>query len=402
MSGGRRVLTACMLMLGMPTFALGQSGDEPERVPVRLGPVALVPTLAFSTEWDSNVFLQSNPSENPDDLTTTVTPRVEGWSRMGPARLRSQVTLGFFHFRDHPGEGSIDVNHDGRLELPLTRITPYLSWRWIDAKERFGYEIDDRVRRHEAGATVGVTVHMGARTDLGVSASRGRFDLESSPTSTSPFVSDYPNNDTQGLSLGVHHQLTPLTGFGVNVSGHRERFDDPSRDSKGLDISAGFDFTPFALVTGSAYLGWFRAEMLNSGEPPISGFAGSVDLSYTLFGATRFSIQLHRDLSFSAIRGQQAYLNGGISAAVAHRLNETWDVGARVSRNLQTYDVFETTDTGQADQEIVTNYRGDVGYRVGPDTRLGFVVSHQTRGSTFTSARGYGGSHVGVTVGYRF
>ena len=122
------------------------SGEAPPTAPIRLGPLALAPTLTVSNlGWDSNVFqVDADPAS---DFTGTARPETQAWLRLGPARLRGRSALDFVYFQDHPSERSVDADNEARLDLPLARIRPYTTARWIRAREPFGFEIDQRIRR---------------------------------------------------------------------------------------------------------------------------------------------------------------------------------------------------------------------------------------------------------------
>ena len=96
---------------------------------------------------------------------------------------------------------------------------------------------------------------------------------------------------------------------------------------------SGFDFKPFALISGRAYAGWQRVEWSRPDPQRFTGVVASMDLAYTLLGATRFAVRAQRDVSYSAMQGQHAYLLSGGTVSVNHRLSGRWDVGARVGRH---------------------------------------------------------------------
>src|SRR4029453_1379634 len=102
----------------------------------------------------------------------------------------------------------------------------------------------------------------------------------------------------------------------------------PARDSKSLAIASGLEFKPFALISGKAYVGWRRFEFVKPGSTPFTGLVASFDLAYTLLGATRFAVEGIRDISYSAIEGEHAFLLSGGKASVNHRLGGRWDIGA--------------------------------------------------------------------------
>jgi hypothetical protein len=397
-----------------PTAVWGQdisaTEDAPESVFLRFGPLALAPTLSLTNfGWDSNVFLRDVGANPEGDFTTVVRPRVEEWLRLGPARMHGRSTLDFVYFQEHASERSVDGFQEGRLDLPLAFITPYVSGSWLSARQRFGFEIDERTRRHEATGTAGVEFRLSPRTNLDVAARRSRLEFDHTDAFQNPLVSDFYDYTSDGVAMALRHELTPLTSVGVTIDRHRERFDlDHTRDTDTVGIYSGLEFRPSAVISGKAYVGWVQVELLEPGAPSFRGVAASIDLAYTLLGATRFAVQAVRELSYSAISGQHAYLHAGLTTSVNHRLGETWDIGARAGRHRLSYGLFELPPgEGQDsefdnDREIVSDYGGEVGYRVGPDTRVGFRVDHQHRRSTVDATREYKRIQASMSLSYRF
>jgi Putative beta-barrel porin 2 len=401
-------------MLCMPSNSYAQRStvpvDPPESAPVRLGPVALAPSLAVTNlGWDSNIFAQPD-AEAVGDFTATTTPRVLGWMRLGRARVRGRAAVNLVYFQDHPDQRSVDEDYEGRFDLVLTRLTPYMSTTWVSARQPTGFEVDQRVRRHEKSFTAGVGIEMGPRTNLDLGVRRRRAEFSDQGDFQDPLVSEFDDYTSQGVSASFGHDLTPFTSFVVTADGHEDRFDGaPDRDTDNVGIGSGVEFRPHAMISGHAYVGWLRMQMVNGDSPPFGGLTAAMDLAYTLLGATRFSLQAERDVQYSAVRNQEAYLQAGLTASVNHRFNETWDAGARIGRFHLTYGLFEGTgapgvpgpqSSGYA--EDITQYGGQLGYRIGPQMRLAFVLHQQQRDSELGTTRGYSRTVAGMSVNYAF
>ena len=232
-------------MLGMPGSVYGQGNplpaEPPASVPVRLGPVALAPTLTLSNVgWDSNVFNQPSDVNPPDDFTAILRPEVHAWLRLGRARLSGRGTVDFFYFRDFQNERSVDYDHEAWLQVPLARVRPYVAGRWARAQQRFSYEIDQRVLRHEESQLVGAEFRVGRRTSFDFTGRRNRLDFDDQPSFGDPFVTEFYDLTSQGIDLTFRQQLTPLTSFAVTAGAQQDRFDtDPLRDTDSFRVSGG-------------------------------------------------------------------------------------------------------------------------------------------------------------------
>jgi Putative beta-barrel porin 2 len=384
--------------------------DPPESAPLHLGPVALAPSLSVTNlGWDSNVFNQSD-AEAVGDFTTSASPRVLAWMRLGRARVRGRAHLNLVYFQDHPSQRSVDSDYEGRFDLVLTRVTPYVSATWVSAKQPTGFEVDERIRRYEKNVTAGVGLEMGPRTNLDLAVRRQRAEFDDQGDFQDPLVSEFDDYTSQGVSASLGHDFTPFTSLVVNVDGHEDRFDDaPERDTNSVGIGSGVEFQPFAMISGHAYVGWQRIQMVNVDSPSYEGLTATVNLAYTLLGATRFNLEAQRDVEYSAVRNQQAYLLAGLRVSVSHRFSETWDAGARVGRYHLTWGLFEDSGTPVVPgpqpntyAEDVTQFRGELGYRVGPHMRVAFGLYQQQRESSVDSARGYRQTLAGMSINYEF
>ena len=100
-------------------------------------------------------------------------------------------------------------------------------------------------------------------------------------------------------------------------------------------------------------------------------------------------------MQYSAIRDQQAIFwracrRPSITASARH-----WELGAASGRHKIIYGLFESS--GEPDRATCPRLTrgdchrlgGEVGYRVGPNMRVGFVVARQDRHSTVDAIRGY-------------
>jgi hypothetical protein len=410
------VVAAFAAHLCLPAVVAAQdrarAGDPPERAPIHLGPVTLAPLLTLSdVGWDSNVFLREDDGEPEGDFTATTSPRVDAWMRVGRMRMYGRSTVAFVYFKEHPSEGSVDGDHEGRLDLVMRYFSPYVAGRWVDARQRFGFEIDQRIERHERIGRAGVELQLSPRTTLDVEARRSRFEFVGDEFADQ-LVTNFYDYTTHGVALDLHHELTPLTSFGVTVDRHRDTFDnDPIRDGDSLGVAGGLDFKPSAAVNGAAYIGWQRVDVFAPGVGSFSGLTASVNLGYTLLGATRLAVEAERDVSYSAVRNQHAYLLAGVRASVQHRLGETWDVAGRAGHHRLSYGLFDLTAAvppvgeapGAADEhEIVTEYGGEVGCRLGPSTRWSFQLSRQHRQSGVAEERDYERIRAGISLTYRY
>jgi len=396
-------LILALLCVALPVCAQDEPRDPFKTARFRFGPLGLNPTISISNVGiDGNVF---NELENPkSDFTATVAPATAFFLRLGRGRLTGNANVGYVFFKEYANERGVSTDTSVRAELPLIHVRPYLAFSYLNTHERPGYEIDARVRHFERTATAGVDLPLTARTTIGVSGRKVRISYASDSVFLGTSLRDVFDRDVQGVGASLQHKLTPLTTVVLSADAERARFRfSPVRDSDTVRLTSGVDFSPFALVSGSARVGFRKLEMLGPGVPDYRGLVASADLGYTLLGTTQFSVGLGRDIFYSFDVQQPYYLQTGLTLTATQHVAGPWDVQARWNGQRLEYRQVATADnaTGSGRTDRVTFYGGGIGYRLGHTTRLGLSLDAYRRRSPLTT-REYRGLKVGSSLTYGF
>src|SRR4029453_6874647 len=97
--------------------------------------------------------------------------------------------------------------------------------RWLSARQRYGYEIDQRVRRHEETRVAGVDVELSPRTHIDVTGRRSRLEFDHQPNGIAdPFVAQLDDYTSHGVAVALRHELSPLTSVAMTVNRNHDRF----------------------------------------------------------------------------------------------------------------------------------------------------------------------------------
>jgi hypothetical protein len=396
------LLSLALLLIAVPVFAQDEPPDPFKTARFRFGPLALNPTIGISNLGiDTNVF---NEWENPKkDFTSTVAPQADFWLRLARARVVARANIGYAYFAKYKNERSVNTDSSVRLELPLLRIRPYAGVSYINTRDRPGFEIDARARHQERGLIGGVDLPVTRKATFGISARRTRTMFAGDAVFLGTYLQQVLDRDVDTLGASARYRVTPLTTLVFQADAERDRFRySPIRNSNSLRVMPGVQFSPFALISGNAYLGYRKFDTLGPGVPSYRGLVASVGLGYTLLGMTHFSISAQRDIAYSFEILRPYYVLTGGSLTVSQHVGGSWDVQARGGAQRLEYRTFEggeTTVPGNTNH--VTSYGGGVGYRVGPATRLGFNIDSYRRRSP-SSLRDYQGLHAGMSVTYGF
>jgi len=386
-----------------PVLAFAQD-DQPDpfkTARIRFGPVALSPTIGISDVGvDTNVF---NEWDNPKkDFTATVTPGTNLWFRAGRTLLTGRGNVGYMYFHRYASERALNTDLAARYEANLSHIRPYAVVSYLNTRERPGFEIDVRARRFEHAYGLGADVPLTRRITFGVLARRQGVSYSADAVFLGTYLNEVFNRREDTLQASFRYKLTTLTTLVVRGGADRVRFTyAPVRDSDGVRVMPGVEFSAFAIIQGSAYVGVRKIDMLGANVPSYKGPVASVDLGYTLLGATRLSLQANRDVYYSFDLSLPYYVLTDLTGTITQRLAGPFDAQARVGRQALDY-----VGAGQSRYDIVRRdkvrlYGGGAGYRLGRSARLGFNVDSYRRNSR-TSTRQHKGLRIGSSLTYGF
>jgi len=178
----------------------------------------------------------------------------------------------------------------------------------------------------------------------------------------------------------------------------RDRFIvSPGRDADGIRIATGFEFKPFALISGKGEVGYRSFHTLSAVVPDYEGPVASADLAYVL-RATRLALRVQHDVTYSFEALEPYYLLTDVAVSVTQRLTSRWDVTGRVAREMLDYRAVGVS-TAPEHTDRVNQFGGGAGYRVGEFVRLGIDTDFMSRRSPITF-RSYDGWRTGFSITY--
>jgi hypothetical protein len=387
-----------VLLAGLSAAVPSSAQDLPnpeELGRFRLGPVRFTPTVTITQLGvDTNVF---NEAENPrEDFTAQFGPKVLFWMRVGRGVVSGDAGLDYFYFQKYDSQRSFGTSERLRFEYPIGRLTPFGEITYVNTRQRQGYEIDARARRTEVTGRGGLDVRVGGKTTLRALGGHETYRFESEDTLVGSSLSSELDRDTDKVEVAMRRELTPLTTFVVSAEQRWDRFlYSPLRDADGLRITPGFEFKPFALIDGRAFVGYRHFRTLSAEVPDYTGPAVAVDLGYTV-RATRITGKLNRDVNYSFDEIEPYYVQTDASLTIVQRITSHWDVKGSVLRALLDYEAVAVTD---ARTDKVWQYGFGGGYRLGETVRFGVDALHVTRES-IRPGRAYDGWRIGGTIDY--
>ena len=396
------LLTLALLLAAVPASAQAAS-DPASEARLQFGPLGLTPSIAIENVGiDTNVF---NDTEDPkEDFTATSRPQLDVWLRLGRATLSVAAAVEGVYFKRYSDQSSVNPDGAAALEYRGNRVGVFAGGGLRRTRQRPGFEIDVRVRQVQESLMAGGDIRLGGKTAVGVTIDRTRARFEEDATVSGTSLRETLNRRETTASAFVSYDVTPLTSVLVRADVQRDTFDaSPLRNSRRVRITPGVEFKPFALITGSASVGYHSFEPLDSAQTPFTGTFASVDLAYTLLGRTRFAVQANRDVEYSYRPSQPYYVITGVTGSISQAVSGSWMLTARGGRHRLNYGgtLFDaSTGASRRDMDIVHLYGAGIAWQVSPDVQLGVNADYQRRQTADPARRAYEGLRAGSFLTY--
>ncbi len=164
-----RLFLSVGMALGMARGAGAQTYPAPpdpvENARVRMGPVALRPTLIIrDVGVDSNVFNESGTPQ--EDFGAIIGGKLDVGLRLNRMVATYTSTYEYMYFQKFESERGSNRGSEARVDFLLGRLRPHVFGSVLDSHERPNNEIDARAHRRQTGYGAGFGLLMFAHTSL--------------------------------------------------------------------------------------------------------------------------------------------------------------------------------------------------------------------------------------------
>ena len=398
-----RAGVVCLLVAALPGRAAAQTlpPDPVEVGSLQVGPLAFNPRFEIlNVGVDSNIF---NEEEGPkEDFTATMRPSLAGGLRLGRARFTYRSHVDIVYFQQYTNERALNRSAQGRAELRLARIVPYVTAAGASTRERPNSEIDLRARRATQSFGGGATLLLLSRTALVLGAERQQVSYDAGQQFGGEDLAIQLNSTRDTIEGGFRLALTPLTTLALVGSREQVRFEfSPQRDSESFRIMNRFEFDPTAILTGTAAVGYRRFTPEDPALKAYRGIVAQVEVRYTMFGRTRVETRFTRDVEYSFQDDQPYYVTTGGVLTVTQQIGGPFDVQVVAGRERLRYQPRVDIVIDVPGLDTTSTIGGGVGYRLGQTARLGGNVEFTDRESHRTG-RSYDRRRIFGSVTYRF
>lgn len=395
------ITLACFVATGGVVGAQTLPPDPVEVGSVQVGPVALNPRFeVLNLGVDSNIF---NEEEGPkEDFTATLRPGLDGGIRVGRTRFTYRAHVDIVYFQQYTNERALNRSAQGRAELRLARIVPYVSIAGAATRERPNSEIDLRARRDTQSLGAGATVLLLSRTALVLGAERQTVSYDEGQEFGGEDLAIQLNSTREAFEAGFRFALTPLTTLAVVGGRERVRFEfSPERDSESFRIMNRLEFDPTAIITGTAAIGYRRFVPDHPALQAYRGIVAQVEVRYTILERTRVETRFTRDVEYSFDSEQPYYVTTGGIVTVTQQIGGPFDVQVVAGRERLRYQPRTDVVVEAPGLDTTSTIGGGVGYRLGHTARVGANIEFTDRESHRTG-RSYDRRRIFGSVTYRF
>ena len=382
-----------------PCQAQSAPAPAPEDVSFLLGRVTLFPAFTLrDTGYDSNVF---NDPDNPQgDFTLTAQPRLRATVPAAGGILSGGATIGLVYYATYKDQQSVNRFFEGRYERAASRLRPFVAGTFNYARDRYGPEIDARVAHSETSASAGAELKLTGITSLTGLYRYSTQTYDDNEEFLGSVLGEQLDRQTDLASAGVRYYITPVTTLVVDVEVQRDRFEtSPIRDSDSLRVMPAAEFGGGGVLVGRIAVGFRKFEPRDALVAPFDGLVAAANVTYTLLGRTRFTVEGTRDVMYSFAVVTPYYLLDSGRITVSQPIGGPVDLIGVASADRLRYQALE----GLPDPHLVTRtttFGGGLGFRIGQALRLGLIYDHTERSSSDIEQRDYRRQRIFGSVTY--
>jgi hypothetical protein len=274
----------------------------------------------------------------------------------------------------------------------------YVKGLYGYGKARTGYEIDSRERTLSQTTTAGIRTG-GRKLRFDVHGTYGTVNYDPNARFLNVNLAQTMNRTETGAGLGVAYALSPYTSVTAGADQWFHRFPlDPTRDTNETTTSVGLRFSPRAVISGDAAIGYTRAAPLSPLAPPFAGITPRAGLTYKVHDILSLGVGAERGLenSFYGDRPYYVYTlyEGSATLAILGR----FDIGGNLQYATLDYRYFLNATTPSESPDVVRMETVTAGAPIRKGMHAGVFVQRWRR---ISNERPYESVRIGLemTVG---
>ena len=337
---------------------------------LRFGSLSIHPMLSLKNIGpDNNVF--NEPVDPKSDFTMTIGPRADIFFQPGRLKVTFSQGTDYVYFHEYESERGFNLASSLRVDLDLGVLTPYGTLSGTNTRERYNTEVDARARRRDRSYSAGVGLKLFTRTTATVGVRRVRSRFDEGQTFRGESLADAFNSTTDIIEGRAGVELTPLTGFSINVSRENQQFERAAdRDSRSLRVMPTLTFSPLGLLNGSVSVGYRKFTAEDPSLQDFSGLIAEVNAGATIYEKHRLDFTVNRDLHYSYEEETPYFIATGASVTWTYAFAGPFELKTSARRNQMSY--HARGDASATPDDTYMTYSAGLGYR--PRRRLRFGI----------------------------
>lgn len=374
------VVGVLVLFAGSGRAAAQPAEDAPQGRYLFGSSLSLTPAVSMVIGRDTNAIRTDTGSAAGE---VYVVPQVEGWLGRGRVRLNFADAVEFSKQQTADKLGGATVlnqYHVARIDAGGARVALQAMGGYRDhyapPTDFVGFQQGLKSRRieRELGATLAVTP--GGRLSYRAQLNRTGLRYDADERFRGASLEQNLNRDTTTFGAESQLAITPLSSLSVSVSGYRDRFlQAPERDGNGLRALIGGTFSPRALLSGRAEVGYLQYETVR-GRARYGGPAYNLGLTFSRTPLL-LDVSGRRSIDFSFDPSQGFYVSNGLDVFSLLSLGAVWEVFGRASfRGLSP----RGPSAAREPFRVIEGYKSGLVRRLGLTTRVGADVERYVTG----------------------
>lgn len=333
---------------------------------------------------DDNVFDEAvNPTR---DWVVAGTPDVAAFMRLRWVQISAYGGLEMQYYKDSEGEREISPQTRARVDFLLSRFQPFVGAGQTKTRTRPNGEIDVRANQVQEELSGGVAYELSAHSMLfasAISTSNAFEDADESGVDLAQSL-DREGTEYQG---GLKTDLTPLLSMQLRGSYKKDEFrNDPTRNGEFRSAAAVLTFSPVAIISGTATIGYQDYEPVDPLVARYRGLTGSGFLGYSLLEVARITAGYVRSVDYSFDVNEGYFVQNAVNLAYTMRIVGELDFQVRGS--LASYDYGNRTGV-DARRDTFGEAGGSLGYNLRNRTRVALNYEYAERRSPAVADRNY-------------
>jgi hypothetical protein len=400
----RLIGLSVLLLAGRVTTAFAQAPTpvvEPAtQAGVQIGPFSMRPTVILrDVGFDSNVF--NEPADPRGDFTATIGAKLDVSARLTRIQGTYSSFYEYLYFKTYDSERGSNRGAEGRVDVLLGRLRPYIAAGITNSHDRPTSEIDARAHRQQGNVGLGVTALAFSHTAVSVGYRHSGVDYAADEQFRGVNLADELNGHSDSITLGGDIELSSLTAVSVIGERVRDRFEfSPERDADSFRLGVTATLQPLALISGRATVGVRAFRPQSSLLREFTGLTAAIAVGYSFLSDTRISVAFDRDLRYSFEQLTPYYISTAGRVAVTKRMIGNLDGQVFAGAERIAYEA-RLDAPAISNRDSVRTYGAGIGYRVRDGGRLALNFD-QTKRSSTANDREYSRGRIYTTLTYGF